>query len=136
MTPFYENYFSNEQIKRTFLLIQKGQVMPLEVSQQVLALHPARKELRTAQILTNHGDNYHVQYHNPDLGVTFQKDKTIVPISSADPLNEDEQLSGKDQMMQQMNMNQRSGSKYDEDRMDSQPDQITVNLLRDELFQS
>ena len=58
--------------------------MPLQVSQQVLALHPSTKEPRTASLLTTFGNNYHVQYHNPDLGVYLQTDTSLVPISAND----------------------------------------------------
>lgn len=68
----------------TLQLIQKSKVLPLQVSQQVLAMHPVTRELRTASLLTTYGNRYHVQYHNTELGVHIQKDTSLVPIGPSE----------------------------------------------------
>ena len=65
-------------------LVQKSKVLPLHVSQQVLAMHPVTRELRTASLLTAFDNRYHVQYHNPDLGVHVQQDTSVVPIAASE----------------------------------------------------
>ena len=47
-------------------------------------MHPVTRELRTASLLTTHGNRYHVQYHNPDLGVHIQGDISMVPIGPSE----------------------------------------------------
>ena len=54
------------------------------MSQQVLALHPKLRELRTASLLTTFQNKYHVQYHNPELGVHIQSDTTLIPIGPSE----------------------------------------------------
>ena len=55
-----QDNFTEEEIARTYNLIKRAKVLPLQVSQQVLALHPELKELRTATLLTTHDNKYHV----------------------------------------------------------------------------
>ena len=69
MTNLLQENFTEEEILHTYKLVHKSKVMPLQVSQQVLAMHPITRELRTASVLTTYGNRYHVQYHNPELGV-------------------------------------------------------------------
>ena len=47
-------------------------------------MHPSTRELRTASLLTTFENKYHVQYHNPELGVHVQKDTQIVPIGPSE----------------------------------------------------
>ena len=47
-------------------------------------MHPVTRELRTASLLTTYDNRYHVQYHNPELGVHVQKDTSMVPIGTSD----------------------------------------------------
>ena len=69
MTHLLQENYTEEEILHTLKLVQKSKVLPLQVSQQVLAMHPVTRELRTASLLTTFGNRYHVQYHNPELGV-------------------------------------------------------------------
>jgi len=84
MSKLLQDNFTEEEIEHTLRLVQKAQVLPLQVSQQVLALHPEIKQLRTASLLTTFGHKYHVQYHNPELGVHQQRDVTLIPIGPSD----------------------------------------------------
>ena len=58
--------------------------MPFNVSQQVLAFHPVARELRTGTLLTTYADQYHVQFHNIELGVHCLPDTVLIPISTND----------------------------------------------------
>lgn len=50
----------------------------------MLAYHPVARELRTGTLLTTFNDQYHVQFHNVDLGVHSLADYQMVPISTND----------------------------------------------------
>jgi hypothetical protein len=63
--------------------------MPLYVSQQVLALHPILREPRTGSLLSTYGNKYHVQFHNPELGVFVLKDIELTPIGLNDFYKQD-----------------------------------------------
>jgi hypothetical protein len=52
--------FTIEQVENTLNLIQRYRVMPLQVSQHVLAMHPILHELRTGCLLSTYGSKYHV----------------------------------------------------------------------------
>ena len=56
----------------------------MHVTQHVLAFHPQKRQLRTASLLTAYGNQYHVQYHNANLGVHMQRDTTMIPIGPSD----------------------------------------------------
>ena len=63
--------------------------MPLQVSQQVLALHPITREPRTGVLLSTYASKYHVQFHNSDLSVYLLKDIEITPIGLNDFYQQD-----------------------------------------------
>jgi len=63
--------------------------MPLYVSQQVLAIHPIIREARTGSLLSTYGNKYHVQFHNPELGVFVLKDTELTPIGLNDFYKQD-----------------------------------------------
>ena len=95
----------------------------------MLAFHPVKKELRTANILTNYSDNYHVQYHNQDLGVYFQKEKSIVLISASNPVSNEEQDSNQDSVLHQ-GLRSASKNEIDHDTLSA------ANAIRNDLLSS
>jgi len=62
-------------------LVKRFKVVPMSVSQQVLAVHPVSGELRTGTLLTTYGDKFHVQFHKTELGVCLMQDNKFIPIS-------------------------------------------------------
>lgn len=50
----------------------------------MVALHPITRELRTGSLLTTYADQYHVQFHNVELGVHCLADTALIPISTSD----------------------------------------------------
>lgn len=87
-TQLLKDGYMEDEIQNSLRLIQKNKNLPLVVSQQVLALHPRLKQLRTASLLTTFGNRYHVMYHNSNLGVHLQTDRTILPIGPSELYHE------------------------------------------------
>lgn len=83
LEPFRTKKIPDEAVLHAYALIAKSKSLPLLVSQQVLALHPRLRELRTGNLLTSYGNKYHVQYHHPELGVHVQGDSSLIPISKS-----------------------------------------------------
>ena len=58
----------------------------------MLAIHPILREPRTGSLLSTYGNKYHVQFHNPELGVFIMKDYEITPIGLNDYFKQDGEL--------------------------------------------
>ncbi|GMG99723.1 hypothetical protein Nepgr_001563 [Nepenthes gracilis] len=61
---------------------------PLQVGQQVIAIHPKTREFHDGSILTVDYDKCRVQFDDPDLGVEFVQDIDCMPLNPVENIPE------------------------------------------------